>query len=268
MSYGVHSTRYTNLSNEELYSIYRESAYSQLREEEKLDLVQETVNRDAVERGEIGSPEVRFIELPVNESGDTADGVININRDMAVFGIQSCEYKGRVINHNIEDYNIQTLNTAIHENTHCIQSQIVEVIIDRCVLCMGKDRAISQYMALHEESNSDTGTINSEVESQIENNDNSIVKTNDYIMPDSASRYLELSDIETLDDDDLQMIIYEIIARHGHEFILQKNMDYFKTKAWYTPIPGKTDREIYSEFNEYERANMTFLKQQLKERKV
>lgn len=129
-------------------------------------------------------------------------------------------------------------------------------------------RAISQYMALHEESNSDTGTINSEVESQTENNHNGIVKTNDYIMPDSASRYLELSDIETLDDDDLQMIIYEIIARHGHEFILQKNMDYFKTKAWYTPIPGKTDREIYSEFNEYERANMTFLKQQLKERKV
>lgn len=129
-------------------------------------------------------------------------------------------------------------------------------------------RAISQYMALHEESNSNTGTINSEVESQTENNDNGIVKTNDYIMPDSASRYLEQSDIETLDDDDLQMIIYEIIARHGHEFVLQKNMDYFKTKAWYTPIPWKTDREIYSEFNEYERANMTFLKQQLKERKV
>ena len=50
MSYGVHSTRYTNLSNEELYLMYRESAYSQLREEEKLDLIQETVNRDAVER--------------------------------------------------------------------------------------------------------------------------------------------------------------------------------------------------------------------------
>ena len=87
MSYGVHSTRYTNLSNEELYLMYRESAYSQLREEEKLDLIQETVNRDAVERGEIGSPEVRFIDLPVNESGNTADGVININRDMAGFCI-------------------------------------------------------------------------------------------------------------------------------------------------------------------------------------
>lgn len=94
MSYGVHSTRYTNLSNEELYSMYRESAYSQLREEEKLDLVQETVNRDAVERGEIGSPEVRFIDLPVNESGNTADGVININRDMAVLVFRAVSIKG------------------------------------------------------------------------------------------------------------------------------------------------------------------------------
>ena len=110
-------------------------------------------------------------------------------------------------------------------------------------------QSISQYMALHEEKADD------------------IVKTDDYIMSDSASRYLELADIENLDDNTLQMIIYEIYARHGHEFIVQKNMDYFKTKEWYTSIPGKTDLEIYSEFNEYERANVKFLKQQLKERK-
>ena len=97
MEYGVHSTRYTRLSDEQLYSMYRETAYSQLKEEEKLELIQETVNRDAMERGEIGSPEVRFIDLPVNESGNSIDGVININRDMAVYGVQNYEYKGHVI---------------------------------------------------------------------------------------------------------------------------------------------------------------------------
>ena len=107
MEYGVHSTRYTRLSDEQLYSMYRETAYSQLKEEEKLELIQETVNRDAMERGEIGSPEVRFINLPVNESGNSIDGVININRDMAVYGVQNYEYKGHVIHHNIDDYNIQ-----------------------------------------------------------------------------------------------------------------------------------------------------------------
>ena len=43
MEYGVHSTRYTRLSDEQLYSMYRETAYSQLKEEEKLELIQETV---------------------------------------------------------------------------------------------------------------------------------------------------------------------------------------------------------------------------------
>lgn len=130
MEYGVHSTRYTRLSDEQLYSMYRETAYSQLKEEEKLELIQETVNRDAMERGEIGSPEVRFIDLPVNESGNSIDGVININRDMAVYGVQNYEYKGHVIHHNIDDYNIQTLNTAIHENIHCFQAQIIDGTID------------------------------------------------------------------------------------------------------------------------------------------
>ena len=30
MEYGVHSTRYTRLSDEQLYSMYREAAYSPL----------------------------------------------------------------------------------------------------------------------------------------------------------------------------------------------------------------------------------------------
>lgn len=48
-----------------------------------------------MEKGEIGAPEVRFAELPVNESGNAADGVIQVNRDMAVSGVQTFEYKGR-----------------------------------------------------------------------------------------------------------------------------------------------------------------------------
>ena len=32
-----------------------------------------------MEKGEIGAPEVRFAELPVNESGNAADGVIRWN---------------------------------------------------------------------------------------------------------------------------------------------------------------------------------------------
>lgn len=131
-AYGVHPTRYGDLSNGQLYSMFRESTYSKLDESQKLDLLQETVNRDAMERGEIGAPEVRFADLPANESGNAANGVINVNRDMAVHGVQSFEYNGQTIQHTISDYNCQALNTVLHENTHCFQDQVIDgsIIID------------------------------------------------------------------------------------------------------------------------------------------
>lgn len=125
-AYGVHPTRYGNLSNDQLYAMFRESTYSKLGESEKLDLLQETVNRDALEKGEVGAPEVRFADLPANESGNAANGVINVNRDMAVNGTQSYEYNGQTIQHSISDYNVQSLNTVLHENIHCFQDQIID----------------------------------------------------------------------------------------------------------------------------------------------
>ena len=125
-AYGVHPTRYGNLSNDQLYAMFRESTYSKLGESEKLELLQETVNRDALEKGEVGAPEVRFADLPANESGNAVNGVINVNRDMAVNGMQSFEYNGQTIQHLISDYNVQSLNTVLHENTHCFQDQIID----------------------------------------------------------------------------------------------------------------------------------------------
>ena len=125
-AYGVHPTRYGNLSNDQLYAMFRESTYSKLGESEQLELLQETVNRDALEKGEVGAPEVRFADLPANESGNAANGVINVNRDMAVNGMQSFEYNGQTIQHLISDYNVQSLNTVLHENTHCFQDQIID----------------------------------------------------------------------------------------------------------------------------------------------
>lgn len=122
-AYGVYPTRYGSLNDEQLYSMFREATYSKLGEYEKLDLLQETVNRDAFEKGEIGAPEVRFADLPVNESGNAADGVINVNRNMAVNGVQSFEYNEQTIQHPVGAYNVESLNTVLHENIHCFQDQ-------------------------------------------------------------------------------------------------------------------------------------------------
>lgn len=124
--YGNHPTQYGYLNNDNLYAMYRGAVYSRLSENEKLDLLQETVNRDAIERGEIGSPKVQFAEMPPNVSGNAANGVITVNRDMAVNGVQIMNYQGHTIQHLIDDYNIQSLNTVLHENAHCFQDQVID----------------------------------------------------------------------------------------------------------------------------------------------
>ena len=80
-----------------------------------------------------------------------------------------------------------------------------------------------------------------------------------YLMPDSADRYLEVSDIEGCSRDEIQMIINEIYAKHGREFHTQENIDYFSAQDWYEPVAGKSDEEIANEFNAYEKANVELL---------
>ena len=84
-----------------------------------------------------------------------------------------------------------------------------------------------------------------------------------YLMPDSAERYLEASDIENYSHDEVQLIINEIYARHGLEFHSREYIDYFSAQDWYEPVSGKSDEEIVSEFNEFEKANVDLLSQYL-----
>lgn len=117
--YGAHPTQYGNLSDGNLYAMYRESVYRSLSVSQKLDLLQETVNRDAAARGEVGSPKVRFENLPSGTDGYAEKGVISVNRDLAVNGTRTATYQGNTLQHTINDYNIQSLVTVLHENVHC-----------------------------------------------------------------------------------------------------------------------------------------------------
>ena len=97
--YGAHPTQYGNLSDGNLYAMYRESVYRSLSESQKLDLLQETVNRDAAARGEVGSPKVRFENLPSGTDGYAEKGVISVNRDLAVNGTRTATYQGKTLQH-------------------------------------------------------------------------------------------------------------------------------------------------------------------------
>lgn len=114
------------------------------------------------------------------------------------------------------------------------------------------ETAINNYM---------TAEGNSEEVS--ENSDNIDEEQGEYLMADSAKRYLSVSDIEGYSGAEKQLLINEIYARHGRKFHSQENIDYFSSQDWYNPVPGKTDEEIVREFNEYERANVDLLSESL-----
>lgn len=66
----------------------------------------------------------------------------------------------------------------------------------------------------------------------------------EYILPDSSRSYLTDGEISTLTDDELQMAINEIYARHGRRFQDSGIQAYFDEKSWYL---GTTDPDSFDE---------------------
>ena len=78
-----------------------------------------------------------------------------------------------------------------------------------------------------------------------------------------STEYLENSDILDLSNKDIQLLINIIYAKHGRVFEFPENISYFENQDWYVPIKGKTDEQIVSELNSFERANVDLLSSQL-----
>ena len=70
-----------------------------------------------------------------------------------------------------------------------------------------------------------------------------------------------MEEVASFDSEKVQMVINEIYARHGRVFKTQEVAAYFQEKSWYHPDDSKTDEQIVSEFNEYEKANVDLLLQ-------
>lgn len=76
----------------------------------------------------------------------------------------------------------------------------------------------------------------------------------DYVLPDSASRFLSSDELLGFSAEECQLARNEIYARHGRRFVDQALQRYFDAKDWYE---GTVEPEDFSEevFNEYEWAN-------------
>lgn len=82
---------------------------------------------------------------------------------------------------------------------------------------------------------------------------------NEYLLPDVDARYLSENEIAAFNTEQLQLAINEIFARHGKYFQTEEIAAYFQSKSWYHPDVSKTDDQITSEFNDYEKANEKML---------
>ena len=80
----------------------------------------------------------------------------------------------------------------------------------------------------------------------------------EYLLPDSATRYLTDADLAGLTHEQLCLARNEIYARHGRLFSTPQIAAYFAAKSWYkgTIAPGSFDSAL---LNAYERANIQLI---------
>ena len=85
----------------------------------------------------------------------------------------------------------------------------------------------------------------------------------EYFLDKSDSRYLTDEEIKKLTDDELQLGINEIYARHGRKFSTEKYRSYFSEKTWYN---GTVEPENFDErvLNQYEQENIRKLTEAMK----
>lgn len=80
----------------------------------------------------------------------------------------------------------------------------------------------------------------------------------DFLLPDSSTRYLTDNDLETLTWEELCLARNEIFARHGRIFTTNEIASYFNQKPWYR---GTISPESFGEamLSSIERANIQFI---------
>ena len=118
-------TPYQKLSSVQLYAVYRQETWNGLTESQKLGVLQETVNREAAQYGNLYSAEVSFASMPQHISGYEDNGKITINYDLAVSGEYSYKNGNDTIQFTIPDSGYRTMECLLHEHQHVVQENIL-----------------------------------------------------------------------------------------------------------------------------------------------
>ena len=85
------------------------------------------------------------------------------------------------------------------------------------------------------------------------------VPTEEYILPGSDSRYIDVNEVNQMSKEELRLARNEIYARHGRQFETDDLNQYFSNKSWYH---GYLSKEQFDDsvLNEFEKANLGLIK--------
>ena len=83
----------------------------------------------------------------------------------------------------------------------------------------------------------------------------------EYIFPDSDTRYLSEDEVRQLDAGKLAIARNEIFARHGYIFKDENYKEYFESTSWYEGIIEADQFHSDSIFNDFEKKNVELIKQ-------
>lgn len=123
-------TRYGGLSTETLYSLYHHKAWAKLDAGERLDLLQETVNREVQANGAGYRCELSIVPLPSSVYGQERNGNIQLNEELCFRDRLIYQSTAEPICLELQDANFLALETALHEHRHSFQTQAVEGKLD------------------------------------------------------------------------------------------------------------------------------------------
>lgn len=111
---------FSQLSDRQLYGMYRPAAWGGLRPAERLELLQETVNREGC-----CQTNVSFAPMEPNISGFEKGGEIVLNEEMVVRDQMTCRFDGQAVTYRPPDIGYRMLETVLHEHRHAVQEKII-----------------------------------------------------------------------------------------------------------------------------------------------
>lgn len=120
----------------------------------------------------------------------------------------------------------------------------------------GRNEPVSLSTPTSEPASTPNSSENGMIETVSE--DASNLMDEDYILPDSSTKYLTIEDISHLSHEDLCLARNEIFARHGRIFKTREIADYFSSMSWYNgTVPA--DRFDSNVLSDIEKANVKLI---------